>query len=65
MNSFDQSLDHLLRKELTSKIETLSQTVTLGSCKTIESYRETVGEIRGLKTALQECDEIKKKLNEG
>lgn len=65
MNSFDQSFDHLLRKVVTARIETLSQAVATGSCKTMDAYRESVGEIRGLKTVLQECEEIKKKLNEG
>lgn len=65
MNSIDKSFEHFMRKALSERIETISQIIATGSCKTLDSYREAVGEIRGLKTALQDCDDIKNKLNEG
>ena len=57
MNSFDY-----LIKELQDEINVHSQSIIAGRPQTIEEYRQVVGTIRGLESAIQITKDLVQKL---
>lgn len=62
MNSYEEAFEHVLRRLIDAEISDLSEGIVRGVFDTLESYREHVGEVRGLKIALSLCDETVAKL---
>ena len=61
MASFaDTTFENEARKVLNDKLRTLIEWVADGGPQTIEAYREAAGEIKGLKVALEACNEARR-----
>ena len=59
------ALAHSMRLLINERIDVIKNNMAHGAAfKTLEAYRDAIGEVRGLKTSLELIDEAEKKVRE-